>query len=214
MQSFLKQHFALMTIVFAIISFSFSGCENPGAGNSPSASATAKALPPSALRFHRPKKLKAAVTRMRQIHDVIASSEALPEPIKYQVKEVIHGTGTSGHSHYYLHDPESSDHDGDDHDEEEHDDDGHETTGEEIHDVTIDPFIEIKDLSKWLPKLASDSNLDESDWTKVNEVSKQLTPILIEIVDQSSDNEERRAGYQEQAKAIASQLVTLEDLTK
>jgi len=202
MQSLYRKHVAWLAVMLAITPLAFIGCQGPTSDNAD----TVKALPASAMRFHKPKELKDAINRMRQLHDAIVSSEALPEPIQYQVKEVIHGTGASGHSHYYLHDSDSDDKRESDH--------GHETVGEIVHDVSIDAFVELKDLAKWLPKIASDSNMGESKWSKVNEVSKQLTPTLTEVVERSSEAGERRASYGKQAATISGQLLTLEELTR
>ena len=156
--------------------------------------------------FHRPEEIKAAVGRIRELHDTITSSQPLPEPIAYQVKEVIHGSGPGKHSHYYLHDPANED-------SAQHDDhDGHVTTGENIHDVTVEPLAELKDLIRWLPKIASNGDMPESQWEKFNQISKELAPQLIEIVKQSDDNEKQRVVYKKIAESLESKISTLEKL--
>lgn len=222
MQSILRQPIVMMAVVFSIIPLTFAGCpRSDSLAPTNSKSETNQTLPASAMRFHKPKELKDAVGRMKQLHDAMISNASLPQPIEYQVKEVIHGTGASGHSHYYLHEPEASPASGNDEntlfdysDATGHDDHDHETTGEKIHDVTIDPFVELKDLAKWLPKIASDSSMGESEWTQVNATSKQLTPMLNTIIQQSADNEKRRGLYREQATKFSGHLVTLEELIR
>ena len=200
-------------VVLAIIPVTFLSCDKPTVETTASNAESVRPLPASAIRFHKPKELKTAVSRMRELHDAITSSEPLPEPIEYQIKEVVHGTGASGHSHYYLRDHESSSSEPE-HDETEDHDHDHETSDEKIHDVKVDAFVELKDLAKWLPKIASDSNMAESEWSKVNDISKQMTPMLSEIVKQSTDNDKRRASYRDQAVALEGYLLSSEQLSE
>lgn len=132
----------LFALFICMLPFALSGCAEPNSATSSSdgSSGAKKSLP--YFSFHKPKEVKVAVGRIRELHDAITGSDPLPEPIFYQVKEVVHGSGASGHSHYYLHDPEKNE----EGESEPHDEDGHVTTAENIHDVTIEPLAELKDI--------------------------------------------------------------------
>lgn len=200
----------LFALFICMLPFALSGCAEPNSATSSSdgSSGAKKSLP--YFSFHKPKEVKVAVGRIRELHDAITGSDPLPEPIFYQVKEVVHGSGASGHSHYYLHDPEKNE----EGESEPHDEDGHVTTAENIHDVTIEPLAELKDILRWLPKIASNSDMPESDWEKVSQISKEMSPQLIEMVKQSSDSEKCRASYREASDSMANKISVLEELVK
>ena len=216
MTNFFKVYGGGLAVMLAITLLAFIGCEKQASKNSPASnSQSVKSLPASALSFHKPKDMKTAVDRMRELHDAITGDEAMPDSIEYQIQEVIHGTGASGHSHYYLYDPDNSSSEADHHDEEGEDHDhAHETSDEKIHNVTINAFVELRDLAKWLPNIAAESDMPESEWSKVNDASKKMTPMLIEIVEQSTDEKERRVSYNKQADSMADSLASLEDLNE
>jgi len=65
---------------------------------------------------------------------------------------------------------------------------------------------------RWLPKIASNGDMQESDWEKVNQISKELSPQLFEILKESNDNEKRRTSYREASASWESQISTLEEL--
>lgn len=198
-----SNHFVVTSLVVCMMALMFIGCQNSDTAG-PTVSDKPKV--PS-FTFHKPKEFGAAVIRMRQLHDAIASNDPLPSPIEYQVKEVVHGEGEAGHSHYFLHDEENST-------GEVAPDDGHETTGENILNVSVGPIVEQKDIFRWLPKIASAGDMPESQWTKVNEISKEMTPKLYEIIKSSSLDNERRDGYRSYADTISKHIATLEELSK
>ena len=202
----------LVGVFLCAMCLSLSGCVPPGSETSSDDGSAKSSLP--YFSFHQPKEIKVAVERMRELHGAITSSDPLPEPIFYQVKEVIHGSGPGKHSHYFFHNPESAKDGAGDHDGEAVEDDGHVTTGEELHDVTIGPLTEMKDLMRWLPEIASNSDMPENDWVKFNRISKELTPQLREILKQSTDSQERRASYRKLSASVGSQISILEELVK
>lgn len=213
MSSLLNGSRFLLAVFVCLVSFALIGCVDPSSeASSTDGSQSVKKSSLPYFSFHKPKEIKVAVARIRELHAAITSSDPLPEPIFYQVKEVVHGSGPSGHSHYYLHDPETAKKDGAVPDGAH--EDGHVTTGEHIHDVTIEPMAELKDLMRWLPKIASNGDMPESEWVKVNQISKELSLQLVEILEQSDDNEKRRSNYREAAASWESQLSTLEELVK
>jgi len=216
MSSFLCGSRFLFAVFVCMVSFALIGCAGPSSetsSNDGAQSAKKSSLP--YFSFHQPKEIKVAVERIRELHDAITGSDPLPEPIFYQVKEVVHGSGPSEHSHYYFHDPKTAEKDEATPAETDPvDEDGHVTTGENIHDVTVEPLAELKDLMRWLPKIASNGDMPESEWVKVNQISKELAPKLREILKQSNDSQKRRSGYREAAASWESQISTLEELVK
>jgi len=75
-------------------------------------------------------------------------------------------------------------------------------------------LVELYDVVRWLPKIASGGDMPESDWIQVNEISKELTPALKAVLDSAAETEKQRAGYQEKADSFDSQISTLEKLVK
>jgi len=197
----------LAAVLICTMSFALNGCTE--SSNSGSQAVEKSSLPYFA--FHKPKEIKIAVDRIRELHDAVTGSDPLPDPISYQVKEVIHGTGASGHSHFYLHDPAKAEQEELVADEA---DDGHVTTAENILDVKVNPIDEQKDLIRWLPKIASGGDMPESDWSKVNAISKEMTPKLYAIVEASTEEDKRRASYREHIDSFSSHISTLEELAK
>ena len=200
-------HFVVATALVCMMSLIFTGCDSGIAStNNNSGQATNKRA--RSFTFHKPREFNTAITRIRELHDVISGSDALPDPIEYQVKEVVHGSGVNAHSHFFFYDPTET---------EEHDfgeEEEHETTEEKIIDVKVDPFVELYDVVRWLPKIASGGDMPESDWVQVNEISKELTPALKSVLDSAADTEKQRAGYQEKVDSFDSQISTLEELVK
>ena len=201
-----KGHFVVAAALVCMMSLIFIGCDS---GNtSANSSGQVKKKQSRTFTFHKPKQYKTAIDRIRELHDAISGNDALPTPIEYQVKEVIHGTGPSAHSHFFIYDPTAT---------EEHDfgeEDHHETTDEKIIDVKVDPIVELKDIVRWLPQIASGGDMPESDWVQVNDISKELTPVLVAILESATENQKRRAGYHEKADSFASHISTLEKLVK
>ena len=198
-------HFVVATALVCMISLIFTGCDS-GIASTSNNSGQVKKKRGRSFTFHKPREFNTAITRIRELHDVISGSDTLPDPIEYQVKEVVHGSGVNAHSHFFLYDPaETKEHDfGEEED--------HETTAEKIIDVKIDPFVELYDIIRWLPKIASGGDMPESEWVQVNEISKELTPALKTIL--VGTTEEQRAGYQERVDSFDSQISTLEKLVK
>ena len=195
-----ENHFVVTAMIVCMMSLIFIGCET---ADTASSTAVKKPKIPS-FSFHKPKEFGVAVSRMRELHDAIVSDDPLPSPIEYQVKEVVHGEGEAGHSHYFLHDENETD--------ESAADDGHETTGENILNVSVGPIVEQKDIIRWLPKIASAGDMPESDWTEVNAISKEMTPELYKIIEASADDDNRRDSYRAYADTVSKHIATLEKL--
>jgi hypothetical protein len=220
--SFSRSHLLVTTVLVCMMPLAIIGCDaGPDNTNTSSNnSETVKDRTPKTFSFHRPESYENAMSRIRELHEAISSSDPMPDPIEYQVKEVVHGEGPSGHSHFYFHDPaaESQEdfepHDKDPFTGEAVGEDGHVTTDENIIDVKVDPFSELRDIMRWLPKIASGGDMPEAKWDQVNDISKELTPVLDEILEGTTDDDKRRASYLEKADSITGHLSTLEGLVK
>jgi hypothetical protein len=102
-------------------------------------------------------------------------------------------------------------------DDQEHDfgeEEHHETTDQIIIDVKVDAFKELSDVVRWLPKIASNGDMNESDWVQVNEISKELSPELLTILETQKDDEQRRTSYREKADSFELQISKLEKLVR
>jgi hypothetical protein len=164
-----------------------SGCEGQGGA----ATNQAKPKKPN-LKFHRPKTLDEAVTRLSAIHDAVKGESELPAARTFDYVEVIHGQGASAHSHYYMADSYNS---AMEHDEEEgHHDEEHETI--ERHTAEVDFRTEFADVVRWLPDIAAASDLSSTDWQSVSDVSKKVTKLLKSIPTDPSDSKLREAWMQ------------------
>lgn len=196
--------FLLSAMIVITMCFITIGCNTDASGvatGNGSGEAGTKKVP--SFTFHKPKELSTAISRVRELHDAITGNDPLPSPIEYQVKEIVHGEGESGHSHYFLHDEDT---------DESAADDGDVTTGENIHSVSIEPIEEQKDLIRWLPKIASAGDMAEAQWTQVNDISKQMTPQLYAIIEASTDQDKQRDSYREHADSFSKQISALEEL--
>lgn len=145
--------------------------------------ASKKKLPKMA--FHRPETGGQAVTRLKELVEAITSEGSLPDPIEYSVREVIHGTGASGHSHYYLikegQEPVDDDH-------------GHGDieSSEVRHEVQVDALTELYDIARWLPKTAALASLEKKQWDAVNGVSKEMVNVMSIFDSEKATAEEKR----------------------
>lgn len=168
------------------------GCET-GTAETESASGLPK------LKFHKPADFPTAVARMGEIMDAIESDQAELETKTFKVLEVVHGTGSSAHSHFYLADSD-----------EEHDDHGHETSEEKTHDVEVDMFTELVDIVRWLPDVAGDSDMNQANWNKVTDGSSSLGNILKRTT--GASHEETRGKIQSESKIIRELLSELKSI--
>ena len=132
-----------------------SGCELQTSANAASDGSSDNKLPK--LRFHQPATFDLAVSRIREIVGVAVSDNPLPAPKSFRVLEVVHGSGTAAHSHYYLakegEQPAEPD-----------DNHGHVTTDKKIHEVQVDMPTEFVDILRWLPEIAAAGDMGEADW--------------------------------------------------
>ena len=202
-----KRHFIATAALVCMTSLMFVGCDsgNTSAANKPE---QIEKKSERTFTFHKPEQYNTAISRIRELHDAISGGDPLPSPIEYQVQEIVHGTGSGAHSHFYIYDPTAT---------EEHDfgeEEDHEQTGESIIDVKVDPMVELKDVVRWLPKIASGGDMNESDWVQVNDISKEWTPALVAILENAADEEEFRVSYRAEVDSFASHLSTLEKLVK
>lgn len=171
---------ALVRLSIALLMIGFvMGCNDRQNANSQEDNDSGSDLPK--LTFHRPKDFTTAVSRLVEISELIRSEEALPAAKKFKVLEVVHGTGSAAHSHYYLADSE------------ERDDHGHETSAEKMHDLEVDLFTELDDIVRWLPGIAGDGDMDKTTWDKVNELSTSLESALDKACSGKSGAELRAA---------------------
>ena len=101
------------------------------------------------------------------------------------MREVIHGTGATGHSHYYLikegQQPEDDDH-------------GHGDleSSEVRHEVQVDALTELYDIARWLPKTAALASLEKKQWDAVNGVSKEMVSMMSIFDSKKATAEEKR----------------------
>ncbi len=201
-----KRHFIVTAALFCMMPLMFVGCDSGSTSANNLGQVQKKQT--RTFTFHKPEQYTTAIDRIRELHDAISGSDPLPAPIEYQVKEIVHGTGPGAHSHFFIHDPA---------DTEEHDfgeEEDHETTDEIIIDVKVEPMVELKDVVRWLPKIASGGDMNESDWVQVNDISKAWTPALVAILDSATEEEKLRASYQEKVDSFADHVATLEELVK
>ena len=144
------------------------------------------------LSLHRPKSCDEAVSRMKELVSAIAADGSLPTPLKYKVREVIHGSGRSAHSHFYRIDENGNQ-------TEPEDDDDHEgESSEKHHEVEVDPYTELFDIAQWLPRIAGDADIDEATWKEVRSTSIEFANALRTIRDESSEDKRRelfRSGH-------------------
>ena len=183
--------YSLRPLLIAACVLAVIGCQRD-AGETP----TSKKVPK--LRFHCPNTYSAAVTRIREIHKILVSEENLPAPKSYQVVEFTHGEGAAAHSHFRLDNGA---------DEDDHHSHGDETVRDvRRHKITIDIFTELKDIVRWLPGLAADSEMPREAWNSVNETSTKLEKILEPIVNDENSETQMRSDYRKHADA-SSQLI-------
>lgn len=198
------------------------GCNQPV--ESGSNGAKKKALPK--LSFHKPRNFGFAVERLREINDLLVAEAELPRPLSYTVIETSHAHGDGkSHVHYSLvkgsveggH--ESCDCDDPSHDHgDEHDHDGHGhkdpfAPEPEQHTVRVDIFTELTDIVRWLPAIASDSDMPADDWKMVKSTSEELGQTL-ETITGNGDEKANRESYREQVEKVNANLKKLEALVK
>jgi hypothetical protein len=163
--------------------------------------ATEKPIPKQ--RFHLPKAYPKGVERIRELFDSVSGDGELPEPITYQVLEIMHGTGAAAHSHYHLLKGSG---------DQEFEDDGHETVGEKTHTVVVDWSSELTDLARWLPKIAVGGDMDEQTWIKVQDLSASLSGELESAFKGAGNAAAKREAVRQRAESIAGTIEQLEYL--
>ena len=137
------------------------------------------------LTFHCPKNFSSAITRVQKIHDTLIGTDEFPQPLKIKYVEVVHGEGASAHSHYYLASKYQPGKGTEDHDEEMK-----ETVKEREYEVNF--RTELADIMRWLPSLASQTDLEETDWNSVSDISKQFKEIIASVSEDKSDADFRQ----------------------
>ena len=202
-------------------------------GCQPEVAPKEKALPK--MDFHKPKEFKAAVDRIRELHDAFCSEDSLPDPISYTVVEVSHSHGEGdSHVHYHLFKEKSHDHEHeDDHDHEgdhEHEDDHDHADGDHDHEddhdhdhgdenelkkhvVTVDIFTELKDIVRWLPAIASNGDMSQDNWEQAKQISDAMSDHL-DAMKGSGVLSEQRTRYQSDSTAMQKWTVELETLAQ
>lgn len=188
---------AMPALLFTIL----CGCET--STSQQAESKTEKSIPKQ--RFHLPKTYPKGVQRIRELFDVVSGDGELPEPISYQVLEIMHGTGAAAHSHYHLLEGSTKT-------DQVFEDDGHETTGEKTHTIVVDWSSELTDLAQWLPKIAVGGDMNEENWLKVRDLSASLSTELETMLRDTNDAKSKRDSLKEHEKTIAEKIVKLENL--
>ena len=195
-----KNRLSTSVVMYRLLAWSIVvvvGCDmnssNPTATEHPDPIAHEERLPKQ--KFHRPKTVALAASRMRELHQHLLSDELLAAPKIFKVVEVVHGTGAAAHSHYHL--------EGKDETGRHHEDD------EKVvrHDYEVDVFVEQLDIARWLPRIAGDSDLSESDWSTVSEVSDKLVPVLESSLGGVKSDHQKRIAY----RAVAGKVEPLID---
>ena len=182
---------AVILLVVVITGWLSPGCNK-------SDSVTGESNLPSELPkfdFHKPETLDIAVSRLREINEAVVSDVPLPKPRKYEVLEIIHGSGASAHSHYYLAGAQR----------EEHDEHEHEPMKEEekTHQIEVDIFTEFYDIARWLPKIAAATDgVDEESFNTAAAVGKGLADLSGPIL-KSKQNDERRRSFRSNSELSA-----------
>lgn len=126
--------------------------------------------------FHKPADVKHAVARLTEIHKAMLSAGPLPPPQEFET----HGSGHHHHSH--------GDH-GHDHD---HDHD-HEHDHEHEHEiVSVGIFEEWCDVVRWLPSIAANSDMNQTEWDQINAGCKSLSSLVSSLSGNQSDAEKRK----------------------
>lgn len=189
----------LVVPILVILCGSLAGCGESGKSEVTGGDSVQVELPKQT--FHRPENFTLAVARLSEIVLALRSDFALPAPKKFKVLEVIHGTGSSAHSHYYLADSEH------------HDDHGHEDleSSEKLHDIEVDVYTELNDIVRWLPKIAGDGDMDKETWDQVNQLSKAFQDHLESVCD-AKEGDELRDAIRSEAETIGEWIETLKKL--
>lgn len=151
------------------------------------------------LYLHCPSKYPACIERLRELFNSVVKEGNLPAAKEIEVLEVIHGTGAAAHSHYYLANQEKDDH----YLEEE-------SSDEKIHVLSIDVFTEIRDIAWTLPKVATNSDMEEADWLVVKEASEGLVAIMEQINSGEAKEDQRRVEFKRNQAEIDRFLQQLE----
>ncbi len=112
-----------------------------------------------AVAAHWPSDLNDAAAKLRDRLQWLADGQ-LPERHTHEQE------GSDGH--------EEHQHDEDGHDEHGHDEHGH----HDDHDHELDPAAEIFEIVSWVPEIAADTDLSESDWVPIYDASEALIARL------------------------------------
>ena len=192
----------------------YAGCENA------SVSETATKKAPPKLSFHKPRSFRLAVERIREIHDSLVADGEMPQPISYTVVEVSHAhAGGKSHVHYHLVESEHEDcecEDGHDHGHDHgHDKDPFQNEAEPKpgqHTVVIDAFTELRDVARWLPAIASDSDMPADQWKQVESIAANLTDRLEKV--SGTDASSQRTQYKSKQEEISAEVSKLEAFLK
>ncbi len=202
---FLPQTHSRFALLFVMsIGLLASGCQD-----SYSTESASNASPPPLpkMTFHKPKTFFAAVNRLDEIHNTLNGSDQVLAPRKFKILEVIHGTGASAHSHYYLHEEEMGDHDHDDHDHEDME------SKELVHDVSIDIFTEFVDVANWLPEIAADGEMDKNDWEQTKQWSEELERKLRDVISSDQTDVQNRESFRNVAKETGDLIAKLKEIS-
>jgi len=184
------------------------GC-GPDRSSVDSKSETTSSTPRHGLKLHKPKTLPIAVNRLVEINESLQSEAPFPSPLKIEYVEVIHGTGPGAHSHFYAASSYDANEKADGHDH--HDIHEEESIKRLVAEIPLQ--TELKDIVKWLPDIAANSNANEREWTTVSDTANRMTKVIEGISNDASDADYRDA-WKRQSKEIEPLLTTLKTLTE
>ena len=159
------------------------------------------------LSLHRPANFSSAISRLGEIHEILEGKGELPPPRKIEYVEVIHGQGASAHSHYFLASEFQKMDGAHDHD---HHDDMEETVKHRFFEVGLRQ--ELEDVARWLPDIAAETDLGESEWSAAKKISEKIQGIVSSASD-SSDNQFRDA-WRKKSTEVAALLDELKEIAK
>ena len=200
--------FVSRVLIIAMIPLMIAGCGKNG--DQPDTGEQASAKVPR-LSFHLPGDLLAAVNRLQEIHQAVTGPGPLPEPVKVDYVEVIHGEGASAHSHFFLASEFQESGDGHGHHHDHHDGEVTETIRRGTYEV--DFRTELKDLIAKLPENAATTDLEEADWDSVRDISTKLSGV-IESVPDSADDSGFRQAWTSRESEITGMLAKIAEISK
>ena len=215
-----KQVFLLLPMAtFCFVGVTFSGC-GESTPVSTKVATKRKALPK--LEFHKPRNYALAVERISQIHESLLAEADFPTPTSYTVVEVESEGGEITQASYQLvegsYESEANeaccdhhcDHEGEEHAHSHRDPFAVES---EKLTVIVDAFTELNDIVKWLPSIASGSDLYSADIDSIKSASQTMLSAL-DPVENADTEESKLKTYRTNADELGTSVKQLKELVK